>query len=153
MKRNSAIQSFRDVTKPDDLVDYKDEMSKEVYKRCLYVVEEIERTQKAAKLLKENDVIGFGKLMFQTHDGLRYQYHVSSKELDFLVDAAKENEDVVGSRLMGGGFGGCTINLIKKEGVKSFLSKILPAYKKQFDIDAEVYDVKVVGGTHEIEEK
>ena len=153
MKRNSAIQSFRDVTKPDDLLDYKDEMSKEVYKRCLYVVEEIERTQKAAELLKENDVIGFGKLMFQTHDGLRYQYHVSSKELDFLVDAAKENEDVVGSRLMGGGFGGCTINLIKKEGVKSFLSKILPAYKKQFDIDAEVYDVKVVGGTHEIEEK
>ena len=153
MKQNSAIQSFRDVTKPDDLLDYKDEMSKEVYKRCLYVVEEIERTQKAAKLLKENDVIGFGKLMFQTHDGLRYQYHVSSKELDFLVDAAKENEDVVGSRLMGGGFGGCTINLIKKEGVKSFLSKILPAYKKQFDIDAEVYDVKVVGGTHEIEEK
>ena len=153
MKQNSAIQSFRDVTKPDDLLDYKDEMSKEVYKRCLYVVEEIERTQKAAELLKENDVIGFGKLMFQTHDGLRYQYHVSSKELDFLVDAAKENEDVVGSRLMGGGFGGCTINLIKKEGVKSFLSKILPAYKKQFDIDAEVYDVKVVGGTHEIEEK
>ena len=150
MKQNSAIQSFRDVTKPDDLLDYKEEMSKEVYKRCLYVVEEIERTQKAAKLLKENDIIGFGKLMFQTHDGLRYQYHVSSKELDFLVDAAKENEDVVGSRLMGGGFGGCTINLIKKEGVKSFLSKVLPAYKKQFNIDAEVYDVKVVDGTHEI---
>jgi galactokinase len=153
IKQNSAIQSFRDVTKPDDLLDYKDKMGKEVYKRCLYVVEEIERTQKAAKLLKENDIIGFGKLMFQTHDGLRYEYHVSSKELDFLVDAAKENEEVVGARLMGGGFGGCTINLIKKEGVKSFLSKILPAYKKQFDIDAEVYDVKVVDGTHEIEEK
>jgi galactokinase len=150
MKQNSAIRSFRDVTKPEDLLDYKEEMSEEVYKRCLYVVEEIERTQKAAKLLKENHIIGFGKLMFQTHDGLRYQYHVSSKELDFLVDAAKEDESVVGSRLMGGGFGGCTINLIKKEGVKSFLAKVLPAYKKQFNIDAEVYDVKVVDGTHEI---
>jgi galactokinase len=150
MKQNSAVRSFRDVTKPEDLLDYKEEMSEEVYKRCSYVVEEIERTQKAAKLLKENDIIGFGKLMFQTHDGLRYEYHVSSKELDFLVDAAKENEDVVGTRLMGGGFGGCTINLIKKEGVKSFLSNVLPAYKKQFNIDAEVYDVKVVDGTHEI---
>ena len=153
MRKNSAIQSFRNVTKPEDLLEYKDKMGEEVYKRCLYVVEEIERTKKAAKLLKDNDIIGFGKLMFRTHEGLRNQYNVSSKELDFLVDAAKENEDVVGARLMGGGFGGCTINLIKKEGIKIFLSQILPAYKKQFDIDAEVYDVKVVDGTHEIEKE
>jgi len=150
IKENSNIQSFRDITKPEDIEEYKDKMGQEIYRHCLYVVEEIERTQKAAKLLKENDIIGFGKLMYQTHEGLRFLYNVSSKELDFLVDAAKKNKDVVGSRLMGGGFGGCTINVIKKQAVDSFISEILPAYKKQFDIDAEVYHVEVVDGTHEI---
>jgi galactokinase len=66
------------------------------------------------------------------------------------VDFAKENKEVIGARLMGGGFGGCTINIVKQEGVESFLSKILPAYKKQFTIDAESYDVKVVDGTIEV---
>jgi len=149
MQENSNIQSFRDVTE-EDIEKYKERMGKEIYKRCLYVVQEIERTQKAAGLLKQNDIFGFGKLMYQTHEGLRNLYHVSCKELDFLVDAAKENPGVAGARLMGGGFGGCTINIIQKEAMQPFLEKILPAYKKQFDIEAEVYDVKVVEGTHEI---
>ena len=68
----------------------------------------------------------------------------------FLVEAAKENKDVIGARLMGGGFGGCTINIVKQEGVESFLPNILTAYKKQFNIDAESYDVKIVNGTHAI---
>lgn len=153
MKQDSNVDSFRDITKPEDLLGYEGKMGEEVYKRCLYVVEEIERTQKAARFLKENDIPGFGKLMFQTHEGLRNLYEVSCKELDFLVDAAKENKAVVGSRLMGGGFGGSTINLIKKEGVADFLSKVLPAYKKQFNIDAEVYEVRIVDGTGEINNK
>jgi len=113
----------------------------------LFVVEEILRTKKAAILLKEKDITGFGKLMFQTHEGLKNGYEVSCKELDFLVDAAKENEDVAGARLMGGGFGGSTINFIKKEGVGAFLSKVLADYKKQFNIEPEVYEVRVVDGT------
>lgn len=149
MQENSNIQSFRDVTK-EDIEKYKERMGQEIYKRCLYVVQEIERTQKAASLLKQNDIFGFGKLMYQTHEGLRNLYDVSCKELDFLVDAAKENPGVAGARLMGGGFGGCTINIIQKEAMQPFLEKILPAYKKQFDIEAEVYDVKVVEGTHGI---
>jgi len=149
MQENSNIQSFRDVTK-EDIEKYKERMGQEIYKRCLYVVQEIERTQKAAGLLKQNDIFGFGKLMYQTHEGLRNLYHVSCKELDFLVDAAKENPGVAGARLMGGGFGGCTINIIQRKAMQPFLEKILPAYKKQFDIEAEVYDVKVVEGTHEI---
>ena len=151
LKKYSNVQSFRDVTKPESLVGFENKMSIEVYKRCLYVIEEIQRTKKAAQLLKENDIEGFGKLMFQTHEGLKNLYHVSCKELDFLVDCAAGNKDVVGARLIGGGFGGCTINIINENGTKQFLSEIVASYKKEFNIDAEVYEVNVVDGTHEIE--
>jgi len=150
LKKGLHIHSFRDIKKPEDLLPFKNEMGNEIYNRCLFVVEEILRTKKAAHLLKENDLAGFGKLMFQTHEGLKNLYQVSCKELDFLVNAAKENQDVIGARLMGGGFGGCTINIVRQEGVESFLSRILSDYKKQFNIEAESYDVKVVDGTHEI---
>ena len=150
LKKGLNIQSFRDIKNPEELLPFKDEMGDKIYRRCLFVVEEILRTKKAAVLLKENDLIGFGKLMFETHEGLKNLYEVSCKELDFLVDKAKENNDVIGSRLMGGGFGGSTINIVKQETVKPFLSEILPAYKNQFNIDAESYDVKVVDGTCEI---
>lgn len=150
LKEEAGINSFRDIKNPEELASFKDKMPDQVYKRCRYVVDEIARTQKAAALLKENDIEGFGALMFETHEGLKNLYEVSCPELDFLVDAAKEDNNVVGSRLMGGGFGGSTINLIKKEGINFFLSKILPAYKKQFGIDAETYHVKVVDGVNEI---
>ncbi|HET7115229.1 MAG TPA: galactokinase [Hanamia sp.] len=150
LQKESDIQSFRDIENPDDLLGFKKIMGEIVYKRCSYVVEEIYRTKKAAKLLKENDIAGFGKLMFETHDGLKIKYEVSCKELDFLVDVAKENKDVIGARLMGGGFGGCTINIVKEKSVSSFLSEAASAYKKQFDIDAESYEMKVVDGVGEI---
>jgi galactokinase len=150
LKKGLNIQSFRDIEDPVELFPFKNEMGGEVYNRCLFVVEEILRTQKAAVFLKENNIAGFGKLMFQTHEGLKDLYEVSCAELDFLVNAAKENKDVIGARLMGGGFGGCTINMVKHEGVESFLVKILSAYKKEFNVHAENYNVKVVEGTHAI---
>ncbi len=146
LKQNLHIQSFRDVTNTDELYALKDKMNEKVFNRCLYVVEEIVRTQQAATFLKEKNLKAFGKLMYETHEGLKNLYEVSCAELDFLVDAAKKNSDVVGSRLMGGGFGGSTINIIKQEGVHDFLSAVLPAYKNKFNIDAEVYHVKVVDG-------
>jgi len=109
------------------------------------VVEEIIRTQAAAKLLQQNNLIEFGKLMFETHDGLSKLYEVSCKELDFLVEKAKENKDV-----MGGGFGGCTINIVKKEGVKDFLSDATVSYQKKFNIETEVIEVEIEDGTREI---
>ena len=114
------------------------------------VVEEIQRTKIAANLLKKNNIASFGKLMFETHAGLSKLYEVSCIELDFLVDCALKNEDVIGARLMGGGFGGCTINIISEDGAEKFLSDTLSAYKKEFNIDAEVYEVNVVDGTHEV---
>jgi len=148
LKKELNIQSFRDIKNSNDLLSFKAAMGENVYKRCVFVVEEINRTKKAAELLKENDLAGFGKLMFDTHEGLKDQYEVSCKELDFLADKAKENKGVIGARLMGGGFGGCTINIVKDNGIDNFLSTSLTAYKKQFNIEAEYYEVKVVDGTN-----
>lgn len=150
LKKGIGIESFREVKDADELIPFKEQMGDAVFMRCKYVVDEIGRTKKAAILLKENDLKGFGRLMYQTHEGLKTEYEVSCKELDFLVEASKDNDDVLGSRLMGGGFGGSTINIIKKDGLAAFLSKVLPAYKEAFNIDAEVYEVNIVDGTREI---
>lgn len=150
LQNEAEINSFRDISDPDILLKYQQEMGEVVYKRCLYVVEEILRTKKAAELLKQNDIEGFGKLMFRTHDGLKNLYNVSCVELDFLVDFAAKNEAVIGARLMGGGFGGCTINIIKNDGKETFLREAASAYKKEFNIEPEIYEVKIEDGTHQL---
>jgi len=146
------VISFRDIKKAENLLAIKDKISEEVYMRCLYVVEEIYRTQQAAKLLQQNNLIEFGKLMFATHEGLSKLYQVSCNELDFLVELARENAGVIGSRLMGGGFGGCTINIIKEDAAEDFLSRATVAYQKKFQIDPQVFQVKIVDGTHNIKQ-
>ncbi len=96
LKKEKGINSFRDIKSADELLPFKNEMGEKVYDRCKYVVEEILRTQEAAKLLQQNNLIEFGKKMFETHEGLSKRYEVSCKELDFLVEQAKENKDVIG---------------------------------------------------------
>ena len=150
MQEKAGIHSFRDVSDSAMLLEFKEEMGDIVYQRCLYVVEEILRTKKAALLLKQNDIEGFGKLMFQTHDGLKNLYNVSCNELDFLVDFASKNDNIIGARLMGGGFGGCTINIIKNDGKENFLKEAASAYKNEFNIDADIYEVKIMDGTHQV---
>ncbi|MEO6329155.1 MAG: galactokinase [Ginsengibacter sp.] len=151
LKKEMNVNSFRDIKSPEEIVVFKAKMPELVYMRCLYVVEEIQRTQQAAKLLQQNNLIEFGKLMFKTHAGLSNLYQVSCNELDFLVHLAKENSNVIGSRMMGGGFGGCTINIIKEEGMKEFLLTTTNAYQKKFQINPEIYQVEIMDGTHEIQ--
>jgi galactokinase len=143
------VETFRDV-KPADVERLKDKLTDVVYNRCLYVTQEIERTREAGKLLKNRELEAFGALMFQTHEGLSKLYEVSLPELDFLVDKAKAHPGIIGSRLMGGGFGGCTINLIKKESWNQVVEEITKEYKQRFNIDAEVYEVAVGDGTYEV---
>ena len=150
LKKEKGISSFRDIKSADELLPFKEKMDGKVYDRCKYVVEEIIRTQEAAKLLQQNNLIEFGKKMFETHEGLSKLYEVSCKELDFLVEKARENKDVIGARMMGGGFGGCTINIVKKESVKDFLYNTTAAYKKKFNIEAEVIEVEIEDGTEKI---
>ncbi len=142
-----SIQSFRDITSSEELAIGKSSMTIEQYNCCKYVVEEIGRTKKAAKLLQSNDMKGFGKLMFATHEGLSQLYEVSCSELDFLVDQAKLFPAVIGSRLMGGGFGGCTINIVEEAGVDNFIQQTILAYQQQFAIQSEAYVVATSDGT------
>jgi galactokinase len=140
-KFDPSVKLLRDV-KISFLKKHKKELRPIVFKRCKYVVEEIARVEKACKALKNNDFMTFGKLMFQTHDGLQNDYQVSCKELDFLVENAKNvqnREWVLGARMMGGGFGGCTINLVKADFVKDFIENMQEAYKKAFDIELPCY--------------
>lgn len=141
-----SIQTFRDVA-PAFVQQHKDKLDEVVFNRCLYVTEEILRTQKAVQLLNENNVKAFGELMYATHEGLSKLYEVSTSELDFLVDAAR-SLGVTGSRLMGGGFGGCTINLIEKEKAPQVAAQLLQMYEEKFGIASVSYLVSPAEGTH-----
>ena len=121
---------------PEHIIEtYKEKLSGKVYQRALFVSRENARTLKAAELIQSGDIKGFGKLMYQTHEGLSKNYEVSCPELDFLVDLSKDISQVVGSRMMGGGFGGCTINLVEEGFVNEFMDLASKAYKEQFDIN------------------
>ena len=144
------IQSFRDIATVDEMEIGRSSMPVEVYNCCKYVVEEIGRTKKAAALLQLNDMKAFGNLMYATHEGLSKLYEVSCAELDFLVDQAKQFPAVIGSRLMGGGFGGCTINIVEEDGVDDFIGQTILAYQELFAINAEAYIVATSDGTREI---
>ena len=126
-------------------------MSPIVYQRCSYVVKEIARVEAACKDLLKGDLAAFGQKMYQTHTGLSHYYEVSCKELDFLVKKAKTTEGVFGARMMGGGFGGCTINLVKTDAIPAFIEQMSAAYQKQFKINLKTYTVMISNGTTKLE--
>jgi galactokinase len=150
LKKELNIQSFREIKSAADVDLHKDKMAPEVYNCCKFVVEEIARTKTAAALLQQNDLAGFGKLMFATHEGLSKLYDVSCAESDFLVALAATNTNIIGARQMGGGFGGCTINIVKEETIDSFIEQASAAYKKKFDIMPEAYVMEVSDGVGKI---
>ncbi|TVZ55989.1 galactokinase [Lutibacter sp. Hel_I_33_5] len=141
------IKALRDATE-DDLANIKDSVSEENYQKALYVIQENKRAEKASEAITNDDLKSLGALIYASHDGLQNQYKVSCKELDFLVDQTKDNPNILGARMMGGGFGGCTINLIKKEEIADFSSSISEAYKNQFNMDCSIYSVQLSDGTH-----
>jgi galactokinase len=146
LKRELNIQSFRDIKTAADVKLHKDKMATEVYNCCKFVVEEIARTKTAAALLQQNNLQGFGKLMYATHEGLSKLYNVSCAESDFLVALAATHQNIIGARQMGGGFGGCTINIVKEDTIDSFIEQASAAYKKQFNIELEAYVMEVSDG-------
>lgn len=152
LKNSLNVHSFRDIENAGDIEPCKKIMTAEVYNCCTYVIEEIARTKKAALLLQQNDLAGFGKLMFETHEGLSKLYKVSCAELDFLVEqvTAHKSENVIGARMMGGGFGGCTINIVKEAVVDELVESVSLAYKKQFNVLPEAYVVETGDGTNKI---
>jgi galactokinase len=154
--RRSACESIAELLKVATLRDAKesdlekiiDIVTPENYQKALYVIQEIARTQKAAKAIEENDLKTLGALIYASHHGLQHQYKVSCNELDFLVDQAKKNKHVLGARMMGGGFGGCTLNLILKTEAKNFAETASKAYKNKFNKECAVYFIELSDGTH-----
>jgi galactokinase len=118
-----------------------------VYNRCKYVVEEINRVQDACADLVANNLIDFGKKMYATHAGLKDLYEVSCAELDLLVDWAKNEKAIIGSRMMGGGFGGCTINLIEADAINEIFERFETAYKVKTGLSLKMYVTVPQAGT------
>lgn len=144
-KKYPEVKSLRDAT----LAMVNECIGKEdiSFHRCKYVVEEIARLQSACADLEKGDVKAFGKEMFATHEGLSNEYEVSCKELDYLVNSVRNNPSVIGARMMGGGFGGCTINIIAKSAVDEVVTNLSAAYKKEMDKDLKYYLVNIEDGT------
>jgi galactokinase len=147
-----SVKSLRDVS-AEMLERNKKHLGGKIYQRCLYVVQEIARVQQASKDLKSGNLHAFGQKMFETHDGLTRLYEVSSEELDFLVDEAKKFKGVLGARMMGGGFGGCTINIVSNSVADEFVTRMATRYKSAFNIDMRSYAVNLVDGTGRVKEE
>jgi galactokinase len=140
------VKTFRDCTE-EMVVRLKDTLGEVIFKRCHFVVKEIQRVQDAAIALEISDFRKLGKLMSETHQGLSKEYEVSCAEIDFLVEAVQHQKSVLGSRMMGGGFGGCSINLVEKGSEKELIESIAQQYRNQFGIELKAYKVKIAKGT------
>lgn len=141
-----AVKSFRDVTEYM-VTAIQDELGAVNFKRCLFVVKEIKRVLDAVDAIEAHNFEKLGALMFETHHGLSENYEVSCEELDFMVNLVENDPNVLGSRMMGGGFGGCSINLVKKDAVEETIEKVSTAYKQKFNIDLEAYKIAISEGT------
>ncbi len=134
VSRNYDVDSLRDITK-DMLDQHKMDLSNILYKRGTYIIEENQRVLLASEFLHNGNLLGFGELMYKSHRGLQHLYEVSCSELDFLVDFSEKYDQIIGARMMGGGFGGCTINLIHSDAIEDYVIKVRGAYKEQFNIE------------------
>lgn len=143
------IKSLRDVSL-DDFEQNKHLLNEKVLQRCRHVITENERTLKSVNALREGDLVSFGKFMYESHNSLRNDYEVSCKELDVLVEIASSIEGVKGARMTGGGFGGCTINLLQQNALVNFQNTITAKYKEAFGFEPEIYVVETSDGACEL---
>ena len=140
------VNSLRDATIEmlDECVLQKDEL---IYKRCRFIVEEIQRLLSACEDLKKDDIQSLGKKMYATHEGLSKDYEVSCKELDFLVNSVRNNSAVLGARMMGGGFGGCTINLVQEDAIEKLIEDVAEKYEREMKLPLTAYIAQIENGT------
>lgn len=138
--RDATMDMVRECIPGDDII----------FLRCKYVVEETDRLVTGCEDLQRGDLAAFGQKMFRTHDGLSKEYGVSCPELDYLVDAVRNHPAVIGARMMGGGFGGCTINIVRKEAVKELVNSLADGYKKETGLELKHYEVNIEDGSSRI---
>ena len=147
-RRYGQVNSLRDVMQKQ-LGEIRAEMDEITFSRCEYVLQEMERVRRGAEFLVNDDLEAFGQLMYASHQGLSLRYEVSCVETDYLVDLAKDF-GLIGSRMMGGGFGGCTINLVARDQQSAFSEFVYSQYKNRFGIEPEIYPVKTARGVHRV---
>ena len=147
-KKHPHVEFLRDANM-EMLQEVKNEVSAEDYMRAEYVIEEIQRVLDVCDALERGDYETVGQKMYETHHGMSKLYEVSCEELDFLNDIARECS-VTGSRVMGGGFGGCTINLVKNELYDAFIARAQEAYREKYGKLPKVYDVVISDGARKI---
>ena len=145
-----AIASLREAT--IDMLDRAVKpVNETVYRRCKYVVEENQRLLSACDALQNGDLQTVGQKMYGSHDGLSKEYEVSCKELDFLVDAVRTNPNVLGARMMGGGFGGCTINIVKEGAIEGLVNELQGRYKEAMGLDLTAYIAQIENGSSSVQ--
>jgi galactokinase len=141
-----GASSLRDIS-PSLLSQHQAELPEVIYRRCRHVVSENERVLQAGQALLKHDLPLLGQLLYQSHDSLSGDYEVSCPELDFLVDFTRQRPEVLGSRMMGGGFGGCTLNLVASDQRDGLVHTISQAYLAETGIALKVYPVSLEEGT------
>lgn len=144
------VNSLRDVTM--DMLDrHLKDTDPLIYRRCAYVVQENGRLLDGVAKLEAGDLAGFGQLMYGSHEGLSHWYEVSCAELDTLVAIAREQPGVLGARMMGGGFGGCTINLVRQTALDGFVEQMTKQYKARTGKDTYIHVCQLEDGTHVVD--
>jgi galactokinase len=143
-KKYPGVKSLRDasIAMVDEMITHK-----VVHNRCRFILEENERLQQGCEDLQKGDIAAFGKKMYITHEGLSKLYEVSCAELDFLVNECRKEKDILGARMMGGGFGGCVIAIIKNESVELITRRIGEVYREQIEKNLKVYITSISDGT------
>jgi galactokinase len=144
-----GIAALRDVSEAEFAL-HEDRLPEVVRRRCRHVITENERTLGGVAALRQGDLKEFGELMFASHESLRHDYEVSCDELDTLVRIATDVPGVYGARMTGGGFGGCTVNLVRRTHLEEFQQTILCEYQRATNRDARIYISEAAGGAEEI---
>jgi galactokinase len=146
LKKYTPIQALGDLS-VDDFEQYKTNIADDILrKRVAHVVYENERVRQATEALKSNDLSSFGLLMYDSHSSLRENYEVTGYELDSLVEAALAQKGVLGSRMTGAGFGGCTVNLVHQSHAKEFLLNVEQVYYRKTGLMPDFYQIEISGG-------
>jgi galactokinase len=144
-----GIRALRDVS-VDQLEQHRSELPDPIYRRCRHVVSENQRTQRAAEALGRGDLDLFGRLMGESHRSLRDDYEVSCTELDLMVELASRQDGVYGARMTGGGFGGCSINLVKTEAVDGFRENVAREYQRATGLAPDIFVSSAAEGASEV---
>ena len=147
-KYRPEVELLRDITL-EELEAHRAEIDPVSFRRCAFVINENKRLMAACAAMEKNDFEEVGRQIYAAHEGLSKEYGVSCEELDFIVDIAHTHPEVLGARMMGGGFGGCVIALVKKEGVADYVADVKKRYLEKFDKDPRVIEVEISDGARE----